>query len=111
MIGLLKLPRDTIASGKNPNKALDYAIRASKSFNGVQFEEAVQVLDRFISLLEYDKTGSGFEIVKFSGYMQHEDTYSMIGQLDRSILCHDSGLKIQIEALDKSDRTVAETCR
>lgn len=130
---LLKLARDTIASGENPNKALDYAIRASKSFErcsgpGMEladclhvvaaiysslgrFEEAVEALGRSISLLDIDENGSGRAMVKFSGYMQLGDTYSMIGQLDRSILCYESGLKIQMEALGKSDPRVAETCR
>lgn len=130
---LLKLARDTIASGENPNKALDCAIRASKSFErcsgpGLElanclhvvaaiysslgrFEEAVEALERSILLLDIDENGSGRATVKFSGYMQLGDTYSMIGQLDRSILCYESGLKIQMEALGKSDPRVAETCR
>ncbi|KAL1161772.1 hypothetical protein V6Z11_A07G158200 [Gossypium hirsutum] len=44
---LLKLARDTIASGDNPNKALDYAIRASKSFercSGPGLELAMSLL-------------------------------------------------------------------
>ncbi|KAK7275386.1 hypothetical protein RIF29_16502 [Crotalaria pallida] len=130
---LLKLARETIASGENPNKALDYAIRASKSFEQCsgpgldlakclhvvaainsslgRFEEAVEALERSILLLDVGENGSGCEMVKFAGYMQLGDTYSMIGQLDRSILCYESGLKIQVEALGKSDPRVAETCR
>ncbi|CAL0307947.1 unnamed protein product [Lupinus luteus] len=127
---LLKLARDTIANGENPNKALDYAIRASKSFERCpgpgldlakclhvvaaiysslgRFKEAVESLNRSILLLDVDEPGS---MVKFSGYMQLGDTYSMIGKLDRSILCYESGLKIQMEVLGNSDPRVAETYR
>ncbi|XP_019428985.1 PREDICTED: protein KINESIN LIGHT CHAIN-RELATED 2-like isoform X2 [Lupinus angustifolius] len=127
---LLKLARDTIANGENPNKALDYAIRATKSFERCsgpgldlanclhvvaaiysslgRFKEAVESLNRSILLLDVDESGS---MVKFSGYMQLGDTYSMIGKLDRSILCYESGLKIQMEVLGNSDPRVAETYR
>ncbi|XP_021280610.1 protein KINESIN LIGHT CHAIN-RELATED 1-like [Herrania umbratica] len=129
---LLKLARDTVASGDNPNKALDYAIRASKSFErcsgpGLElamslhvlaaiysslgrFEEALPVLERSI---EVPALGSEQDraLAKFSGYMQLGDTYSMMGQLDQSIKCYESGLRIQIEALGDSDPRVAETCR
>ena len=129
---LLKLARDTIASGENPNKALDYAIRASKSFeqcpgSGLElamslhvvgaiygglgrFGEAIHILERSI---ECTDSGSGPDhaLAKFAGYMQLGDTYSMIGQLDRSISCYESGLKIQMEAVGKSDPRVAGTCR
>ncbi|GLU00838.1 hypothetical protein SLE2022_181770 [Rubroshorea leprosula] len=129
---LLKLARDTIASGDNPNKALDYAIRASKSYeicsgpgmelamslhvlaaiycNMGRFEEAVPVLERSIQVLDIGN-GSDHALAKFSGYMQLGDTYSMMGQLDCSIMSYESGLKIQIEALGDSDLRVAETCR
>ncbi|KAE8662450.1 bidirectional sugar transporter SWEET7-like [Hibiscus syriacus] len=123
---LLKVARDTIASGDNPNKALDYAIRASKSFErcsgpGVElamslhvvaaiysslgrFEEAVPVLERSIEVTDD-------ALARFSGCMQLGDTYSMMGRLDRSIHCYESGLRIQIEALGDSDPRFAETCR
>ncbi|KAJ7951331.1 Protein KINESIN LIGHT CHAIN-RELATED 3 [Quillaja saponaria] len=129
---LLKLARDTIASGDNPNKALDYALRASKSFErcsgpGLElamslhvvaaiysrlrrFDEAISVLKRSIEVLDVGY-GSDHSLAKFPGYMQLGDTYSMIGQLDRSISCYESGLKIQIEALGDLDPRVAETCR
>ncbi|XP_061370354.1 protein KINESIN LIGHT CHAIN-RELATED 1-like [Gastrolobium bilobum] len=128
---LLKLARDTIASG-DPNKALDYAIRASKSFercsgSGLElatcshvvaaiysslgrFDEAVEALEQSILWLDIEN-GSGHSLAKFSGYMQLGDTYSMTGQMDRSISCYESGLKIQMETLGKSDPRVAETCR
>ncbi|XP_050155426.1 protein KINESIN LIGHT CHAIN-RELATED 1-like isoform X2 [Malus sylvestris] len=129
---LLKLARDTIGSGENPNKALHYAIRASKSFercsgpgldlamsmhvvaaiycNLGRFEEAVRVLEQSIEVSD-PENGADHALAKFSGYMQLGDTYSMMGQLEQSILCYGSGLKIQKETLGESDPRVAETCR
>ncbi|KAF7844018.1 protein KINESIN LIGHT CHAIN-RELATED 1-like [Senna tora] len=129
---LLKLARDTIASGENPNKALDHAIRASKSFErcsgpGLElsmclhvvaaiysslgrFGEAIHELERSIEFADLSK-GSDHAMAKFSGYMQLGDTYSMIGQLHRSIKCYVSGLETQMLTLGKSDPRVAETCR
>ncbi|XP_038906715.1 protein KINESIN LIGHT CHAIN-RELATED 1-like [Benincasa hispida] len=129
---LLKLARDTIISGESPTKALDYAVRAAKSFErfpglGVelpmslhvvaaihcrlgQFDEAISVLERSIDVAE---AGNGLDhaLAKYSGYMQLGDTYSMLGQLDRSISCYEAGLMIQINAFTDSDPQVAETCR
>ncbi|PQQ16116.1 protein KINESIN LIGHT CHAIN-RELATED 1 [Prunus yedoensis var. nudiflora] len=105
---LLKLARDTFGSGESPNKALDYAIRASKSFE--RFEEAVRVLERAIEVSD-PENGPDHALAKFSGYMQLGDTCSMLGQLEQSILCYESGLKIQRETLGGSDPRVAETCR
>lgn len=129
---LLKLARDAIASGENPNKALDLAIRASKSFErcsgpGLEltmclhvvaaiysslgrFGEAIHELERSIEIPDPGK-GSDHAMAKFSGYMQLGDTYSMIGQLQRSVKCYSTGLRVQMEALGKSDPRVAETCR
>lgn len=129
---LLKLARDAIASGENPNKALDYAVRASKSFEKTsgqgldlvmslhvvaaiysssgRFEEAVPVLERSIEIPD-PINGSDHALAKFSGLMQLGDTYSMLGHVDKSISCYGSGLKIQMEALGESDPRVAETCR
>ncbi|XP_022759593.1 protein KINESIN LIGHT CHAIN-RELATED 1-like [Durio zibethinus] len=129
---LLKLARDTIASGDNLNKALDYAIRASKSFERCsgpclelamslhvlaaiyssleRFKEAVSVLERSIEVPDMG-SGPDHALAKFSGCMQLGDTYSTMGLLDRSIECYESGLRIQIEALGDSDPRVAETCR
>lgn len=136
---LLKLARDTIASGEGPNKALDYAIRASKSFERCaaaaeaeaepsldyvmslhvlaaiycslgRFDEAVPVLERAISVPDISR-GADHALAKFSGYMQLGDTFSMLGQVDRSIACYEEGLKIQIDALGDTDPRVGETCR
>ncbi|KAB2056484.1 hypothetical protein ES319_A11G105400v1 [Gossypium barbadense] len=116
-----------------PNAGFDYAIRATKSFErcsgqGLElamslhvlaaiysslgrFEEAVPVLERSseVPLLGNE---SDHALAKFSGCMQLGDTYSMMGQLDRSINSYESGLRIQIEALGDSDsRTCSETVR
>ncbi|XP_065858534.1 protein KINESIN LIGHT CHAIN-RELATED 1 [Euphorbia lathyris] len=132
---LLKLARDTIASGEGPIKALDYAIRASKSFERCavdgepsldlvmslhvlgaiycclgRFEEAVPVLERAITVPDLSR-GMDHALAAFSGYMQLGDTYSMLGQVDKSIASYEEGLKIQIEALGETDPRVGETCR
>ncbi|RZC13710.1 Protein KINESIN LIGHT CHAIN-RELATED 1 isoform B [Glycine soja] len=132
---LLKLARDTIASGDGPAKALDFAIRASTSFERCaiqgepsldlamslhvlaaiycslgRFEEAVPVLERAILVPDVDR-GPDHALASFSGYMQLGDTFSMLGQVDRSISCYDQGLQIQIQALGDTDPRVGETCR
>lgn len=132
---LLKLARDTIASGDGPNKALDYAIRASKSFERCavdgepsldlamslhvvaaiycslgKFDEAIPVLERAIRVPDVPK-GPDHALAAFSGHMQLGDTHSMLGQLDRSIECYKEGLNIQIQTLGEADPRVAETCR
>ncbi|XXG77078.1 hypothetical protein AAC387_Pa08g1308 [Persea americana] len=132
---LLKLARDIIASGESANEALDYSIRASKSFERCaeegeprlelamslhvvaaiycslgRLEEAVQVLERAIGVLKVGR-GVEYSLAKFSGYMQLGDTHSMLGQLDRSIACYEEGLKNQMEAIAETDLRVAETYR
>ncbi|KAJ1408188.1 Tetratricopeptide-like helical domain superfamily [Sesbania bispinosa] len=132
---LLKLARDTIASGEGPTKALDYAIRASKSFERCavegepsldlamslhvlaaiycslgRFEEAVPVLERAIQVPDVAR-GPDHALAAFSGYMQLGDTFSMLGQVDKSISCYDQGLQIQIQTLGETDPRVGETCR
>ncbi|XP_021767874.1 protein KINESIN LIGHT CHAIN-RELATED 1-like [Chenopodium quinoa] len=132
---LLKLARDTIASGDGPIKALDYGIRASKSFERCavegepsldlamslhvvaaiycslgRFDEAIPVLERAIQVPDVSK-GADHALAAFSGFMQLGDTHSMLGQLDKSIECYKDGLKIQIQTLGDSDPRVAETCR
>ncbi|XXG50830.1 hypothetical protein AAC387_Pa02g4749 [Persea americana] len=130
----MKLARDTIASGERANKALDYAIRVSKSFERCaedgelrlelamslhvvaaiycslgRLEEAVPVLERAIGVPKVGR-GAEYALTKFSGYMQLGDTHSMMGQLDRSIACYEEGLKIQMEPIGETDLRVAETC-
>lgn len=75
-----------------------------------RFEEAIPVLERAIRVPEVER-GPDNALAAFSGYMQLGDTHSMLGQLDRSIECYESGLKIQIQTLGESDPRVAETCR
>ncbi|XP_040986140.1 protein KINESIN LIGHT CHAIN-RELATED 1-like [Juglans microcarpa x Juglans regia] len=133
---LLKLARDAIASGEGPVRALDYALRASQSFERCapadgepsldlamslhvlaaiycslgRFDEAVPVLERAIRVPDPPR-GADHALAAFSGHMQLGDTYSMLGQVDKSILCYEEGLKIQIDALGESDPRVGETCR
>ncbi|KAL9360100.1 hypothetical protein Peur_048223 [Populus x canadensis] len=116
---LLKLAIDTMASGDNQNKALDYATRASISFEissgpGLDLAMSLQVEAAIycssIEVLDH-KSGSDHAMAKFSGFMQLGDTYSMLGRVDRSISSYESGLKIQIETLGDLDPRVAESCR
>ncbi|XP_010455474.1 PREDICTED: uncharacterized protein LOC104737075 isoform X2 [Camelina sativa] len=142
---LLKLARDAIASGEGPNKALDYAIRATKSFERCcaavappipggsdggpvldlamslhvlaaiycslgRFDEAVPPLERAIQVPDPTR-GPDHSLAAFSGHMQLGDTFSMLGQIDRSIACYEEGLKIQIQTLGDTDPRVGETCR
>uniref|UniRef100_A0A1D1YV24 Kinesin light chain 4 n=1 Tax=Anthurium amnicola TaxID=1678845 RepID=A0A1D1YV24_9ARAE len=129
---LLKLARDAIASGDSPAKALELAIRASRSFERCaapclelamslhvtaaiycsmgRFEEAVAVLERALRVPEVEK-GADHALAAFSGYMQLGDTHAMMGCVDRSIACYTEGLEIQMRALGDTDPRVGETCR
>ncbi|KAF3947934.1 hypothetical protein CMV_026004 [Castanea mollissima] len=97
---LLKLARDTITSGKGPNKALDYALRASKSFKRCSggakgepsldmamslrvlargdLEEAISVLERTIQVPD-PLRGVDHALAALSSHMQLRDTFSMLG--------------------------------
>lgn len=75
-----------------------------------RFDDAVPVLERAIRVPEPAR-GPEHALAAFSGNMQLGDTYSMLGQVDRSIKCYEEGLKIQIEALGETDPRVGETCR
>ncbi|XP_008795620.2 protein KINESIN LIGHT CHAIN-RELATED 1-like [Phoenix dactylifera] len=131
---LLKLARDTIASGEGPGKALEYAVRASRAFERLgegaalelamslhvtaaiycslgRYEEAVPVLEQAVAAVPEAGAGPEHALAAFSGYMQLGDTHSMLGRLDQSIECYTKGLQIQMEALGESDPRVAETCR
>ncbi|XP_058100521.1 protein KINESIN LIGHT CHAIN-RELATED 1-like [Magnolia sinica] len=132
---LLKQARDAIASGGNAHQALDFAIRASRSFERCagegepslelamslhvvaaihcslgRFEEAVPVLEQAVGVPDVAH-GPDHALAAFSGFMQLGDTHSMLGQMERSIACYDAGLKIQMETLGETDPRVAETCR
>ncbi|KAJ4824506.1 Protein KINESIN LIGHT CHAIN-RELATED 2 [Turnera subulata] len=131
---LLKLTRDMISTGENPQRALEFAIRATKSFeacaNGKpnleqvmslhvlaaiycslgQYNEAIPVLERSIEIPVIED-GQDHALAKFAGCMQLGDTYAMLGQIENSILCYSAGLEIQRQVLGETDPRVGETCR
>lgn len=131
---LLKQTRDLISSGENPQKALELALRAVKSFeitgNGKpnlelvmclhviaaiycslgQYDEAIPSLERSIEIPVIEE-GQNHALAKFVGCMQLGDTYAMIGQIENSILCYTAGLEIQRQVLGEMDSRFGETCR
>ncbi|XP_028785045.1 protein KINESIN LIGHT CHAIN-RELATED 2-like [Neltuma alba] len=131
---LLKQTRDMISSGENPQKALDLALRAVKSFeicangkpnlemvmclhilatiycNMGQYNEAIPVLERSIEIPVLED-GQGHALAKFAGCMQLGDTYAMMGQIENSILLYTAGLEIQRQVLGETDPRFGETCR
>nr|XP_043607549.1 protein KINESIN LIGHT CHAIN-RELATED 3-like [Erigeron canadensis] len=131
---LIKQARDLMASGSNPRKALDLALRAASSFeksaNGKsnldvvmcqhviaavhcslgQYSEAILVLEQSIRIPVVNES-QDHALAKFSGLMQLGDTYSMLGQLENALKCYTFGLEVQQEVLGDSDPRIAETCR
>lgn len=131
---LLKQARDLISSGDNPQKALELALRAAKSYekcaNGKpsleqvmclhvtaaiycnlgQYNEAIPVLEHSIEIPVIEE-GQDHALAKFAGHMQLGDTYAMVGQLENSILCYTTGLGVQKQVLGDTDPRVGETCR
>lgn len=132
---LLKHAIDLIQSD-NPRRALDYAIRASKSLEKCsdgkpsldlvmslhalaaihcslgQHALAIPILKRAISIpVVNDNNNDGHALAKFAGCMQLGDTYGMLGMLENAIICYSDGLQLQKQALGESDRRVGETCR
>lgn len=131
---LLKQTREMISSGENPQKALELAKRAMKSFeicaNGKpsleqvmclhvlaaihcslgQYNEAIPVLERSVEIPVLED-GQDHALAKFAGCMQLGDTYAMLGQIENSILCYTAGLEIQRQVLGETDHRVGETCR
>ncbi|KAL8097949.1 protein KINESIN LIGHT CHAIN-RELATED 3-like isoform X2 [Apium graveolens] len=131
---LLKQATDLISSGDNPRKALQFALRAAKSFEKCtdgkscldvviclhvtaaiycslgQYSEAIPVLEHSIDIPVTEK-GQGHALAKFSGHMQLGDTYSMVGQFENSIMCYTMGLEVQIQVMGDKDPRVGETCR
>ncbi|KAL3581891.1 hypothetical protein D5086_016223 [Populus alba] len=131
---LLKLTRDMISSGENPQKTLEFSLRATKSFevcaNGKpnlehvmslhvlaaiycslgQYNEAIPVLERSIEIPVIED-GQNHALAKFAGCMQLGDTYAMLGQNENSTLCYSAGLEIQRQVLGETDPRVGETCR
>ncbi|XP_076947659.1 protein KINESIN LIGHT CHAIN-RELATED 3-like [Bidens hawaiensis] len=135
---LLKQARDLLSSGDNPHKALDFALRAAKSFekstNGSpgldaimcmhvtaaiycslgQYSDAIRTLENSVNVLVTEESQSQIQdhaLAKFAGYMQLGDTYSMLGQLENSLQCYKSGLDLQKKILGETDPRVGETCR
>ncbi|KAJ9140333.1 hypothetical protein P3X46_030992 [Hevea brasiliensis] len=131
---LLKQARDLISSGDNPQKALELALRATKSFeicaNGKpslelvmslhvvaaiycsigQYNEAIPVLEHSIEIPVIEE-GQEHALAKFAGHMQLGDTYAMLGQLENSTKSYTTGLKVQKQVLGETDPRVGETCR
>ncbi|KAG6633105.1 hypothetical protein I3843_12G025800 [Carya illinoinensis] len=131
---LLKQARDLISSGDNPQKALELALRAEKSFeicaNGKpslelvmclhviaaiycslgQYSVAIPILERSIEIPAIVE-GQEHALGKFAGHMQLGDTYAMLGQLENSIMCYKTGLEVQRQVLGETDPRVGETCR
>ncbi|XP_015967071.1 protein KINESIN LIGHT CHAIN-RELATED 2 [Arachis duranensis] len=132
---LLKQTRDLIASGENPRKALDLALRALKSFetcaidgkpslemvmclhvlasiycNMGQYNEAIPILERSIEIPVLED-GQDHALAKFAGCMQLGDTYAIMGQIENSLLFYTAGLEIQGQILGETDPRYGETCR
>ncbi|GAB2223740.1 hypothetical protein Drorol1_Dr00004480 [Drosera rotundifolia] len=131
---LLKQAKDLISSGDNHWRALDFALRAAKSFeicaagkpslemvmslylaaaihcNLGQYTEAIAILERSIEIPFIDES-QDHALAKFAGHMQLGDTYAMLGQLENSILCYTMGLEVQKQVLGEKDPRVGETCR
>ncbi|KAG2678921.1 hypothetical protein I3843_11G026700 [Carya illinoinensis] len=131
---LLKQARELISSGDNPQKALELALRAAKSFeicgNGKsslelvmclhvtaaiycslgRYSEAIPVLEHSIEIPAIEE-GQEHALAKFAGQMQLGDTYAMLGQLENSIMCYTTGLEVQRQVLGETDPRVGETCR
>ncbi|THG20148.1 hypothetical protein TEA_002384 [Camellia sinensis var. sinensis] len=131
---LLKQARDLISSGDNPQKALELALRAAKSFekcsNGKpgldmvmclhitaaiycnlgQYCDAIPILVQSIEVPVIEE-GEDHALAKFSGHMQLGDTYAMLGQLQKSIACYAAGLEVQRRVLGDTDPRVGETYR
>lgn len=132
---LLKQARDLMSSSDNPRKALYLAHRAAKSFeksaNGKssldvvmcmhviagiycnlgQYNDAIPILENSISIPVIEEGQQDHALAKFAGYMQLGDTYSMLGQLEKSLQCYKSGLDLQKKTLGDTDPRVGETCR
>ncbi|KAK6920715.1 hypothetical protein RJ641_014393 [Dillenia turbinata] len=131
---LLKQARDLTSSGDNPQRALELALRAAKSFekcsNGKpsldmvmclhvtaaiycslgQYTDAIPLLEHSIEIPSIEE-GQDHALAKFAGYMQLGDTYAILGQLENSIYCYSAGLEVQRQTLGEMDPGVAETCR
>ncbi|CAK8563045.1 unnamed protein product [Lathyrus sativus] len=131
---LLKQARDLISLGENPRSALELSIQAmsmfEKSANGKpsldlvmclhviaaiycslgHYNEAIPILERSVEIPVVGE-GQQHAIAKFASFMQLGDTYAMLGQLEKSIMCYTKGLEVQRMVLGVTDPRVGETCR
>lgn len=131
---LLKQARELVSSGDNPQKALELALRAAKSYelcaNGRpslelvmclhvtaaiycslgQYNEAIPLLEQSIEIPLIEE-GQEHALAKFAGHMQLGDTYAMLGQLEDSLNCYSTGFEVQKQVLGETDARVGETCR
>ncbi|XVF12090.1 hypothetical protein REPUB_Repub08aG0084700 [Reevesia pubescens] len=131
---LLKQARDLVSSGDNPQKALELALRAAKSYELCvnwkpslelvmclhvtaaiycslrQYSEAIPLLEQSIEIPVIEE-GQEHALAKFAGHMQLGDTYAMLGQLENSLTCYSTGFEVQKQVLGETDPRVGETCR
>lgn len=131
---LLKQARDMISAGESPQKALELALRAVKSFETCtmekpnlelvmclhvlasiycslgQYNEAIPILERAIDIPAIED-GHDHALAKFAGCMQLGDIYAMTGQIENSILFYTAGMEIQRQVLGETDPRFGETCR
>ncbi|KAI4343757.1 hypothetical protein L6164_011066 [Bauhinia variegata] len=131
---LLKQARDLMSSGDNQQKALELALQAMTLFKkhaigkpslGLvmcshvtaaiycslgQYSEAIPILGHSIEIPVIEE-GQEHALAKFASHMQLGDTYAMLGQLGKSIMCYNTGLEIQRQVLGETDPRVGETCR
>lgn len=131
---LLKRTKEMVAMGENPEKALELALLAVKSYeksaNGEidlefvvclhvlsaiycslgQYHESIPVLKRSIDVLGF-RDSEGHALTKFAGYMQLGDVYAMMGQIENSIPSYMEGLEIQRKLLGDNDIRIGETLR
>lgn len=130
---LLKLAK-SYATGENPVKALEYCIRAVKFYERHsqqenvlelvislhilaalhchlgQYEDAVGLLERSLTLPDLDCGAEDHFLAAYSGHMQMGDTFSMGGKLAPSLEAYHRALEIQKSFLGEFDPRVAETC-
>lgn len=130
---LLKLAK-SYASGENPVKALEYCIRAVKFYerhetreNALdlvislhilaalhchlgQYEDAVALLQRSLTIPDLESGGEDHALASFSGHMQLGDTLNAVGKLAPSLQSYHRALDIQKSILGEFDTRVAETC-
>jgi tetratricopeptide (TPR) repeat protein len=130
---LLKLAK-SYATGENPVKALEYCIRAVKFYERHdqqenvldlvislhilaslhchlgQYEDAVALLERALSIPDLESGGEEHALAVFSGHMQIGDTFNMVGKLAPSLQSYHRALDLQKSILGEFDPRVAGTC-